>query len=427
MVRTNTTLVALCAIFALVLTFGNALAQPDEWDQDRIDAWFNVPNTELPFDDDPDGYWIQGDIQIPSDDVNVVDGEAYTVVFEAGANIIFSVDDQGNAGGSLTMRVSTDAGDDHGIGCIQVQGGPGEDMVTMDGVIVEEVQMNWGGIVILTDPSDDLLDDWQDRFASGNNISYCHILNASDGQAATAIVLDDAQVWVHNCHFNAQGDNYNAFLTINHGLYAFQSNYIEGAVATAISCNGALDDAAGGLEGNLLSQVVSNNHVTSATGDGIQVFEGFNGAVRNNILVDIQNLAIFVDNSADAIVCNNCIVGGSEFENVGIRILTAWCEVSNNIFVDLTVGVNGDNANGDVDYCLFNDIDDEFAGGADRGVDCQLDTDPEFVNDDPEDFHLLYTSPAIDAGVPDEDYNDPDDSLNDTSSRFAMKPVFVSQ
>ena len=431
MVRNNTTLGALCAIIALFILLGpQSACATDDLD---LYAFFLVDDT-YPVENLEE---FEGDIHIPPR------GPANQPLPAGTYTLLFDVEFQEEAisvtfEGSLTIQEYNAAGGGVGIGCIQVLGME-DAMVTMDEA---EEGVDWDGITILTDPSNDALEDWKERFASGNHIQYCHILNTEIiplNEAAIVLGdddpdIDDAQVWVHNCHFNEPVANYNAFLASNSGLYAFQSNYIEGMVnAFAISCNEALDDAADGLEGDLLGQVISHNHITFSVHDGICVNDGWNGTICNNIIENVVMNGILCTNSEEASIVNNTLVniiaGGNQ---AAICLDGEWCpNVYNNIIVNCTVGIRGTNDDDIFDYCLLFENDTPFddCKPANGGNNCIIgngeDKDPQFVNDVNDDYHLLWTSPAINAGNPNEDYDDPDGSDNDMGAKLVKRVVML--
>jgi hypothetical protein len=406
MVRNNTMLVALCAIITLVMISSINVRSENLTPQalyNGIDenGVFTVENGDVFIDDavfPPDAEALNED---------ALDAGIYTLLFPEGVSVTFE--------GSLTILE-----DEGAIGCIQVLG-EADAMVTMD-----EVANDWDGIRILTDPSDDLEEIWEDRMSGGNYISFCEFNNVDEDGAQNfeagvilvgSVAVEDAQVYVRNCLFDIQG-NYTAFTAWHGGLYWFRSNMVVGTPNWAgVDCRGPLDED----DPDFLDFVISNNYIFSVAHRPIYVavdvlLNGWNGSIANNILVQDEGGEPMITciGSADARIVNNTLFGNGAM--AGIEVNGVWCaEVCNNILVNLEDGVDGtNNAVGLVDFCLFDNIDDdEYEGGAAEGEGCVEDTDPDFVDDDAPgfDFHLLYTSPAINTG--NDEVFDPDESRSD--------------
>ncbi len=395
MVRNNTTLVALCVI-AFFQAFGSVNAQPTVITQAILDVWFNNNGNTYTFDDRVNGYWVQGNIEIPSDNVNANQDEVFTVAFEPSAQVSFSLDDQGNAGGSLTMRVNEDGG----IGCIQVLGIE-EAMVTMDEAVEEA---GWGGINILTEPEGE------------NIIEYCEIAHANvPGLFASIYINEDAQVEISNSLIrdNPNEENGRGIGSIR-GLYSIKSNEITGCFSGI-----RLTDPIQSEDEEVLRAAVINNIIHDNDGIGIEVVDGWQGWILNNIVYNNGDDEIVVAQSEDANIVNNTI-DDLAFTDDGIDCQGNWpTRVLNNIIANCNVGIRGTDDEDEFDYCLLFDNNTQFddCSPADNGANCIIgdgnDENPDFVDEPIFDFHLFWTSPAINTGVPDEDYDDPDDSRND--------------
>ena len=259
MQRFNTILIALCAILAVSLSTNNVLAQ-EEWTQQDFDDYFTDvenPQTTKTFDDDPEGYEFRGDINIPGNEY----GDAvYSIVFEPGAIITFA-DENGDAGGSLTITTDGDT-----IGRIQVLGVAGN-MVTMEAADVE-----WGGIDILTFPDGD------------NRIQYCDISNVEFNAVQIGLGNAGGQCVVASSHIHNNGGN---------GVQVW-----------------------GGGDGSDFS--IHSNVIHDNDGRGIQIDEDFNGAnpelaVVNNVVYDNDVDGILLHNTDDQItIANNICYGNGQ-------------------------------------------------------------------------------------------------------------------
>jgi len=96
------------AVIMTVFAFATiANAQLDDWDQDRFDRTFAPGNRTIQFPPNQDGYRFLGNILIPGDLEVPGDppGDPYTVEILPGARVFFA-NEQGGAGGSLTIRVN---------------------------------------------------------------------------------------------------------------------------------------------------------------------------------------------------------------------------------------------------------------------------------------------------------------------------------
>ncbi len=387
----QTTFAALCALFLIAVLTPCAMAITEDELYSILEEqnFYTPPNNELFEDEDEDG-----DFEFPPDNPggrpNLVADAVYTLIIPAGRTVTFE--------SSLTIKANPDAND--AIGRIQATGATGN-MVTL----TNEDQNGWNGITILTDPSDDLENDWDERMEGGNFLEYCHIDGFSDETICITLgseLIDDAQVYVKSCLMDENAVNWYAFVAGNGGLYWFRNNEVAHTNGYAIECvDGMADD-----DPNFLENVITNNYLWDLEEWGIGISDDWDGQIRNNIIIGAFLAGIDADDpSGDAEILNNVIVGEG---NIGINIATTWCGVTNNIIVDWTFGVNSDVA-GTVDYCIFDDIDDEeYEGNVVEGVGCAEDTDPDFVDAGNGDYHLNWESPAINAGDP--NIEDPDGS-----------------
>lgn len=136
--------------------------------------------------------------------------------------------------------------------------------------------------------------------------------------------------------------------------------------------------------------------------------------IRNNLFYD-NFRAIYPMDQIGLQMTNNTIVYQSDF---GIMIhFNNYGLVRNNIiaFNDSCGFGSYWYENGQV---ITHDYNDIFSNGTDycgwiTPDTTEISTDPLFVNSAIRDYHLLPSSPCIDAGDPDTIYNDPDGSRND--------------
>ena len=149
-------------------------------------------------------------------------------------------------------------------------------------------------------------------------------------------------------------------------------------------------------------------HCSISYADTGVFLHGDNGRVCNNLIMNNEIGAWCQSFEADQYLANNVMCEN----DTAIYFCMAYGvdETRNNILVDNEVGVYGEEDVSIVYHC-FNGNTTDFAGLATNGGN-NIFEDPEFYND-PDDYHLLYMSPCINAGDPSAIYNDPDDSPND--------------
>lgn len=162
------------------------------------------------------------------------------------------------------------------------------------------------------------------------------------------------------------------------------------------------------------NKIFGNN--LGSYGNGIITEDVGNLEIYNNVIYDNLEVGLFFGGSGDIEIINNTIVNNSggtgpgginidDAANVDIRNNI----VSSNNGVGVFVG-NNHTGNLTIDYNnVWNNSVDDYVGLVVGSNDISLD--PKFVGED--DFHLQDSSPCIDAGDPDDSYNDPDGSRND--------------
>lgn len=397
-------LIALCAII-ISLTVVN-----DSWGVDNQDIydWFlgnpgeweyTPPVNDGDFEEDivfppqyDNGWGYQvGDRHLP-------DG-TYTLNLTAGRTFTFT--------GFLTIQETEyDEEETVGVGRIQVNG-TADEMVTMEAAVAA-----WGGIVIETDPG-----NWIADFTNGNYVGYCDI---SELNNPAVTINDNSQAYVKGCHIDANGGDA-IVANADEAVYRFHSNKIENC-NFGIRCENPVD-----LEGDDLWDIIANNYIDNDGEPAISVTEDWNGWIVNNLIIDSDAdgipAAINCERCESAVIRNNTLYNGTT--NTGIRVVgnddeDDYCpDILNNIIVLFDIGVQGVlGANGPVDFCHFDDIPagDEYDGGATEGEGCVEDSDPDFVSTIAlsYDFHLMWTSPAVNMG--DDEILDPDESFSDVGA-----------
>jgi len=190
----------------------------------------------------------------------------------------------------------------------------------------------------------------------------------------------------------------------------------------AVNTNGTVSAGGGAIRCGDSNPLIENNliaHNQGRYGGGIVL--NYSGAViRNNIIDSNSGGEDFggggvwmVGNASDPkILTNNTITNNhSESTAGGIRIWSAIAEITNTIIWGNTAGsapqIQGNG--GIFSYC---DIEGGWSGEQ------NIDEDPMFDNSN---FYLMTGSPCIDAGNPDTEYNDPEDTSNPGQAEFPSK------
>ncbi|MFC2131491.1 right-handed parallel beta-helix repeat-containing protein [Bacteroidota bacterium] len=155
---------------------------------------------------------------------------------------------------------------------------------------------------------------------------------------------------------------------------------------------------------------IGNNIISGNLSQGIAL-ENASAVIFRNMMEYNNNGGILIGDESSAHVFNNTIIADGEMGGRGIYAGSDNTKVMNNIVVGYTLGIFK-NGNSDIDYnCTFQN--QGYNGPPGTGGKNSLEANPEFVNPDSSDFHLLNTSPCIDTGNPDPVYNDTDGSRSD--------------
>ncbi len=150
-----------------------------------------------------------------------------------------------------------------------------------------------------------------------------------------------------------------------------------------------------------------------------------NGSVlTHNIIRGATKLgASAVETNGGAVVVNNTIVGSSG-PGLDIYSGSGTPVIKNNIIANNGFGINT------IDYSAavrtFNDVHENafnYIGFDDNPGVGDITLNPFFVDGANDDFRLQETSPCIDRGDPDPQYNDPDGSRNDMGAYYYQQPV----
>jgi parallel beta-helix repeat protein len=154
--------------------------------------------------------------------------------------------------------------------------------------------------------------------------------------------------------------------------------------------------------------------------DGIIIRDNSQVTIKNNIIKDNVQEGIDIEDGNTVEIINNTITNNFGIDRPGgISIYrSASVEIINNIIVDNNGSGIYRSVGGDIPYTgtlteKYNDVWNNSNGdydGLEAGTG-DISLDPKFVS--ATDFHLQSDSPAIDAGDPDSQYNDPDGSRND--------------
>jgi parallel beta-helix repeat protein len=167
---------------------------------------------------------------------------------------------------------------------------------------------------------------------------------------------------------------------------------------------------------------ISKNFITEC-GVGIGILEGCKPTISNNIIYS-NEAGIQIDYTSKPIIRNNTIIAKGL---AGPLELTSFDSVAveNNIAMTLRQD-NGNTYPSNLDdprYTIrYNDFWNSYRSGT-QVRPTNLFLDPQFVNLELQDYHLLPTSPCINAGNPDPSFNDVDGSRNDIGAYGGPDPI----
>ena len=252
---------------------------------------------------------------------------------------------------------------------------------------------------------------------SGGRVVYCG--NGEDtntvidgfgidgNHQARGIVCNFSSPVIQNCEiFNCSYSSDGA------GIYCTNSS-------AKIRLNKVHDNTSGLTGGGICAQgtpatqlEISYNEIwgTGSPGEAIGCLYAENttiqhNVIRNNTANHWAASGVYLNGTGTTVrIINNTIVGNTH----GIVSATgAQPVIRNNIVVNNTQGgIESDMTNRD-----YNDVWNN--GGSDNPGPYDISVDPQFMEPLVSDYHLLATSPCIDAGDPDSQYNDSDGTRND--------------
>ncbi|MFQ5498101.1 MAG: choice-of-anchor B family protein [Candidatus Zixiibacteriota bacterium] len=154
--------------------------------------------------------------------------------------------------------------------------------------------------------------------------------------------------------------------------------------------------------------VISHNRFIdhfSSGGRTVSITES-DAVLEHNLFANNQSLVVVVAQFGHVLLVNNT------FDNNRIAVLAADNVLAlNNIITNSSVGGLFGSESGS-DYNNLWDNNRDYDMGSVQGPH-DLHVDPEFVNADAQNYNLSDSSPCIDAGHPDAQYNDQDGSRND--------------
>ncbi len=209
---------------------------------------------------------------------------------------------------------------------------------------------------------------------------------------------------------------------------------------------GAIAVSVKSVFGDVFYGMIKGFEVRNSNGGGIEVIGGTHNSpnleweIRNNVIVNNATYGIYTEGAVSVNVENNLFYMNNQgiFERDSVQVsiinntfsdnfvsaltlenfnssITSTLNVRNNIMTGAQYGI----LLWDVGVPEFLAIEYNDVWGNDYNYDdliypgdLNISRDPLFVNPQERDFHLNVDSPCIDAGDPDQIYNDPDGSRN---------------
>ena len=160
---------------------------------------------------------------------------------------------------------------------------------------------------------------------------------------------------------------------------------------------------------------ISHNEIYNNScghGSGIGFLGASNSLIHHNLISGNTTFgygSIYIIYGSDCEIANNTIVGNTK----GISLLGGGGGIT--IHSNIVVSNDMDGIASDATTVDYNDVwnnNPNYSGGANPGTN-DVSADPLFVNPPGYDYTLQLSSPCIDAGDPDPQYNDPDGTRND--------------
>ena len=372
------------AVIATIWSFAQA-TYGEIWTEAEIQQYFaDHPGESFK---PANGDILEGAIHIPADVPPVLNAGTYTIEVLQDRTVRFQEDDQ-DVPGSLTITTQQGQGG-NAVGRINAHGASGN-LAVFDGVGGGA----WGGITVLTDPG-----------GGGNIISYCAVTHASN-EAITVDGQDQAaQAEVKSCLIQNNGSIGVYVVGGNTDFRVWDNEICNSGIGIQIE---SVEDPIN-LEGN---PVIARNVVHDNDGMGIYIHAQFTGGIVNNLSYHNAGTQLWLEFTNTDPVANNVVDGNHAVMVVGIQCELGWSpNMRNNIVVNCQTGVvTHAQGGGNLDYFLFFNNGINYGENIVAGVHCIYE-DPQFVGGT--DYHLMWTSPAVNTGHANAEYNDPDGSRND--------------
>ncbi|MCK4696011.1 MAG: right-handed parallel beta-helix repeat-containing protein, partial [Candidatus Cloacimonetes bacterium] len=165
------------------------------------------------------------------------------------------------------------------------------------------------------------------------------------------------------------------------------------------------------VSGSSSSPRISQNVIANNAKEGIECETSANPVIINNTISENSDNGIYISLSVPDSIFNNILSLNSEYGIYENGSSSDPGKVWYNLFYANSSGLYCDE--GTTDYYTANSLN---AGVAE--CENNIDGDPMFVDRVNGDYRLSLGSPAIDAGDPDPQFNDPDGSRNDMGAYY---------
>ncbi|MBL7131354.1 MAG: right-handed parallel beta-helix repeat-containing protein [Candidatus Omnitrophica bacterium] len=254
---------------------------------------------------------------------------------------------------------------------------------------------------------------------SGSTIDGFTVTGANMQEYSFAISLWQASlITIRNCNVTA-----NSF---GIGIWGNSSVIIRNCTISGNLRDGIRVDNNSSAE---IQDCVISQNGSDGYGAGIEYSTDSSGIIKNNCIFNNSHSGVACYESSDVSIENNTIVanggnGGIQCQNNSSPV------IKNNIIVGNNSGPGHfgiccyGNSYPDISYNDVFDNDDANYQGCSAGIG-DISQDPLFVDPDNDNYHLQETSPCIDAGDPDPQYNDPDGTRNDMGAYYYNQNMVI--